>query len=218
MRGSGSARLLLRTLFCASVLASFGLAVVGTASALTVTSWVGGKASVPQIVTSAGNCPGTVIMFVGTGFVNDGGPVSVTIGGTPSPQVIVGSDIYLYAVVGSGTQSGPVVVTTKAGSVTAPGGPAQVYPCQSTATATADPVISSVPKTLKANGKKVTVVGSNFVGTTSVTLAGAKVQYAIPSDGLMYVLVPKDTKAGATDLVVTNTMGSAKAPVTVVAG
>ncbi len=107
MRGSGSARLLLRTLFCASVLASFGLAVVGTASALTVTSWVGGKASVPQIVTSAGNCPGTVIMFIGTGFVNDGGPVSVTIGGTPSPQVIVGSDIISTRLSGAARRAAP---------------------------------------------------------------------------------------------------------------
>jgi hypothetical protein len=32
----------------------------------------------------------------------------------------------------------------------------------------------------------------------------------------MYIIVPKDAKAGATDLIVTNTKGSAKAPVTVV--
>jgi hypothetical protein len=157
-----------------------------------------------------------VLLLTGTGFATDGGPVSVTVGGTPSPTVIVGSDTILYALVGPGTQSGPVVVTTKAGSATAPGGNANVLPCQATGTASSDPVISAVPSHLKANGKKVKVVGSSFVGTTSVTLDGAKVQYAIPSDGLMYIIVPKDAKAGATDLIVTNTKGSAKAPVTVV--
>jgi large repetitive protein len=215
VRGSGSTRLLLRTFFGAAVLASLAFSVVPTAGAATITSWRGGSASVPLIVTAAGTCPGTVIMINGTGFQTDGGPVSVTIGGVPSPQVIVGSDIALYAVVGPTAQSGPVVVTTAAGSVTAPGGNAQVYPCQATGTASAAPVISSVPSHLKANGKKVKVDGSNFVGTTGVTLGTEKLQYSIPSDNLMYVIIPKDAKAGATSLIVTNTKGSAKAPVTV---
>jgi IPT/TIG domain len=216
VRRSGSHRLLLRTSFFAALLASFGLSVAATAGAATITSWRGGSASVPLIVTAQGTCPGTVILVTGTGFVSDGGGDRVTIGGTPSPTVIVGSDTILYALVGPGTQSGPVVLTTGAGSVTAPGGSATVYPCQATGTATAAPAISSVASHLKANGKKVKVDGSNFVGTTSVTLDGVKLQYAIPSDGLMYILVPKTAKAGATDLVITNTQGSAKAPVTVV--
>ncbi len=216
MRRNGSHRLLLRTSVFAAVLASFGLSVVSIAGAATITSWRGGSASVPLIVTAQGTCPGTVILVTGTGFQTDGGGDSVTIGGTPSPTVIVGSDTILYALVGPGTQSGPVVLTTKAGSVTAPGGSANVYPCQATGTASAAPGISSVPSHLNANGKKVKVLGSNFVGTSSVTLNGEKLQYAIPSDGLMYVIIPKDAKAGATSLIITNTKGAAKAPVTVV--
>jgi hypothetical protein len=154
-------------------------------------------------------------MITGSGFVSDGGGVSVTIGGTPSPQVIVGSDQYVYALVGKGTQSGPVVVTTKAGSVTAPGGNAIVFPCQSSATASAAPVISATrPGSVKA-GKKITLDGANFVGTTGVTVGGAKATYAIPSDGLMYVIVPSGTAAGSTAIVVTNTKGSAKTTVKV---
>ena len=49
------------------------LVAAGSAGAVTITSWVGGKAAVPQVVTAAGNCPGTVITINGTGFVNDGG-------------------------------------------------------------------------------------------------------------------------------------------------
>jgi len=186
----------------------------GTAGAATITMWVGGKASVPQIVTAQGNCPGTVIMITGSGFVTDGGPVSVSIGGVASPQVIVGSDQYVYAVVGPTAQSGPVVLTTKAGSFTAPGGNAIVYPCQSTAAATAAPVISTAPSHATA-GQKVKILGANFVGTTSVTIGGAATAYAIPSDGLMYVIVPKGTAAGSTEIVITNNKGTTKASVTV---
>jgi hypothetical protein len=216
VRGSGSARSMLKMVFCAAVLATLGLSAVATAGAVTISSWRGGSASVPLIVTAQGTCPGTVMLLTGTGFEADGGVVSVTIGGVPSPTVIVGSDSILYALVGPGAQSGPVVVTTKLGAAVAPGGNANVFPCQATGVASSDPVISSVASHLKANGKKVKVVGSGFVGTTAVTLGGAKLQYAIPSDGLMYILVPKDAKAGATDLIITNTKGSAKAPVTVV--
>lgn len=214
MRGSGSARSLLRTSFCLSVLVAIGAVMAGTAGAATITAWQGGKASVPQIVTAQGNCPGTVIMITGTGFVTDGGPVGVTIGGVASPQVIVGSDQYVYAVVGPTAQNGPVVVTTKAGSFTAPGGNAIVYPCQSTAAATAAPVISSAPSHAKA-GKKIKLVGANFVGSTSVTVGGAATAYAIPSDGLLYVIIPAGTKAGSTQIAVTNNKGTTKASVTV---
>jgi hypothetical protein len=214
VRGSGLARSLLRTLFSLCVLVAVIAAMTGTAGAATIASWIGGKASVPQVVTAAGNCPGTVIMITGSGFVTDGGPVTVTIGGTPSPQVIVGSDQYVYALVGSGTQTGPVVVTTKAGSFTAPGGNAIVYPCQSTATATLAPVISSVAGHATV-GKKVKILGANFVGTTGVTVGGTKTQYAIPSDGLMYVIVPTGTKAGSTQIAVTNNKGTTKASTTV---
>jgi hypothetical protein len=214
--GSGSARLVLRVSICAAVLASFGLFVVSTAGAVTISSWRGGSASVPLVVTAQGTCPGTVMLFTGTGFQTDGGPVGVTIGGVPSPQVIVGSDTIMYAVVGPTAQSGPVVVTTKLGAFVAPGGNANVYPCQATGTASADPDISKVASHLKANGKKVQVQGSNFVGTTAVTLGTTKVTYAIPSDGIMYIIVPKNATLGATNLIITNTKGSAKAPVTIV--
>ncbi len=215
MRGSSLARSLLRIFVCLSFLSAVAAATVGTAGAVTISSWRGGSGSVPQVVTAAdGNCPGTVIFITGTGFVSDGGVVSVTIGGTTSPQVIVGSDTNLYALVGRGTQSGPVVVTTKAGSATASTG-AIVFPCQSTATASAAPVISTTtPGSVKA-GKRVKLDGANFVGTTGVTVGGAKATYAIPSDGLMYVIVPSGTAAGSAVIEVTNNKGTAKTTVKV---
>jgi hypothetical protein len=169
---------------------------------------------VPQVVTAAdGTCPGTVIMITGTGFVSDGGAVNVSVGGKASPQVIVGSDIYLYAVVGNGTPSGPVVVTTSKGAVTAPGGNAIVYPCQATGVAATKPAVDSTkPTSIKAGGK-LTLNGSGFVGTSSVTINGEKANYAIPSDNLMYVRIPSDAKSGSATIEITNTLGSVKSTV-----
>ena len=60
-----------------------------------------------------------MITVNGSGFVSDGGVTSVTIGGVPASEIIVGSNEILYARLGAGATNGPVVVTTPAGSVTA---------------------------------------------------------------------------------------------------
>ena len=208
MRGIGSTRVF-RIAFCLPVLVALGLAAAGSAGAVTITSWVGGKASVPQLVTAAGNCPGTVITVNGTGFVNDGGIVSVSIGNVPAGVVVVGSDSILYARVGAGATTGPVTVTTKAGSATSPT-PAIVFPCQSTGAGATKPTIDLVKPQSAKSGKKLRLYGSGFVGATSVTVDGGAATYAIPSDNLMYVLVPAGAKTGLDTIVVTNNLGSAK--------
>jgi hypothetical protein len=191
------------------MLVALGLVVAASAGAVTITSWVGGKAAVPQLVTAAGHCPGTVVTITGTGFVNDGGVVSVMIGGVPATDISVGTDTTLYARVGAGATSGPVVVTTKAGSATASTN-AVVYPCQSTGAAATKPTIDFVkPQRAKA-GAKLTLTGAGFVGTTSVTVGGGSAAYAIPSDNRLYVIVPSGTKSGLVTVLVTNSLGSAK--------
>jgi hypothetical protein len=208
VRGIGSTRVF-RIVCCFPVFVALGLITAGSAGAVTITSWVGGKASVPQLVTAAGTCPGTVVTITGTGFVNDGGIVSVSIGGVPAGVVIVGSDNTLFARVGAGATSGPVVVTTKAGSATASPN-AIVYPCQATGVAAAKPTILSVAPQRAKSGKKLKLLGNGFVGTQTVTLDGGAVTYAIPSDNVMYVIVPASAKLGLDTIVVTNSMGSAK--------
>ena len=57
--------------------------------------------------------------------------------------------------------------------------------------------------------------GIGFVGTKSVTIGGAATTYAIPSDNLMYVIMPSSGKTGAPlPLVITNTLGKAATTVT----
>ena len=209
MRGSASIRVFLRTAFCLSLLGALGLVVAGSAGAVTITSWFGGKSAVPAVVTAPGSSPGTVVTITGTGFINDGGIVSVSIGGVPAGEIIIGTDTTLFARVGAGATSGPVVVTTKAGTATASPN-AIVWPCQAPGAATAAAKIDSVTPQRAKGGKKLTLAGIGFVGTSSVTVGGTAAAYAIPSDNLMYVRVPADAKAGLTTIVVTNNKGSAK--------
>jgi hypothetical protein len=198
-----------RIVFCFPVLVALGLVAAGSAGAVTITSWVGGSSKVPQLVTAAGNCPGTVVTITGTGFVNDGGPVSVTIGGVAASPVIVGSDTTIFARVGAGATSGTVVVTTKAGSATSSAN-AIVYPCQATGAAASKPTIDTVSPQRAKSGKKLRLLGSGFVGAQKVTVNGAAVTYAIPSDNLMYVIVPAGAKTGLDTIEITTGMGSAK--------
>ena len=209
MRGSASIRVFLRTAFCLSLLGALGLVVAGTAGAVTITSWFGGKSAVPAVITAAGSCPGTVVTITGTGFINDGGIVSVSIGGVPATDITAGTDTTLFARTGAGATNGTVVVTTKAGTATA-AQTAIVWPCQSVGAATVAPKIDSVTPQRAKSSKKLTLNGSGFVGTTSVTVGGTTAAYAIPSDLLMYVRVPADAKAGLTTIVVTNNKGRSK--------
>jgi hypothetical protein len=204
----------LKTALALLALVALGLVAAGSAGAVAITSWRGGSGSVPQDVTAEGNCPGTTTTITGTGFVNDGGITSVTIGGVPADAIVVGSDTTLFARVGPGATSGAVTVTTKAGSATA-ATQAVVLPCQSSGVAGEKPAVDSlVPKSAKA-GAKVKLNGIGFVGTKSVTLNGSSVPYAIPSDNVMYIRVPTGTKAGAATIEITNTLGSVKATLTV---
>ena len=203
-----------RTALGATLLTALALMAAGSAGAATITSWFGGKASVPQVVTATGNCPGTLITINGSGFVNDGG-LSVSIGGVPANQIVIGQDSVIWARVAATATTGPVVVTTSKGSVTAPGGNAIVYPCQSTGTAGEKPSVATLKPTTAKAGAKLTLTGAGFVGTTSVTIGGEKANYAIPSDILMYIRLPSDLKSGALDIVITNNLGTTKSTVTV---
>lgn len=212
MRRSSSTPVFVRTLLCFAVLATFGLVVAGTAGAATITSWIGGKGATPAIVTAGGTaCPPTLITINGSGFVSDGGISNVTIGGVRASEVIVGSNIIMYARVGAGATNGPVTVTTPAGTVTS-STITNVVPCQSSAAAEGKPVITKTTPKAKA-GKKIQLFGSGFVGTNSVKVAGLTTNYSIPSDGVMYVIMPADAKVGAVTVSVTNNKGTATAQV-----
>jgi len=210
VRRSGSTRVLFRTLLGLAVLVVLGLVAAGSAGAATITSWVGGKGATPTIVTADGGaCVPTLITINGSGFVTDGGVTSVTIGGVRATEIIVGSNVIVYARVGKGATNGPVTLTTPAGTVTASPN-ALVFPCQATGVATGKPTISAITGKQKA-GKKFRLLGAGFVGTTSVKVGGVAAAYAIPSDGIMWVIMPAAAKTGIVTAEVTNNQGTAKA-------
>jgi hypothetical protein len=198
-----------------SLLVAVGLVAAGSAGAVTITSWVGGKASVPQVITAAGTCPGTVVTINGTGFVNDGGITGVSIGGVPAGEITIGSDTVLFARTGANANNGGAIsVTTRAGTATS-SVPVIVYPCQATAVAAQKPAVDSLsPKTAKAGGK-LTLNGIGFVGIKTVLVGVEKANYSVPSDNLMYIRLPDDIKSGAVTIVITNTLGATKTTVNV---
>ncbi len=198
-----------------SLLVAVGLVAAGSAGAVTITSWVGGKASVPQVITAAGICPGTVVTINGTGFVNDGGITGVSIGGVPAGEITIGSDSVLFARTGANANNGgSVSVTTRAGTATS-SVPVVVYPCQATGVAGEKPAVDSLsPKTAKAGGK-LTLNGIGFVGTKTVLVGTERANYSVPSDNLMYIRLPDDIKSGAVTIVITNTLGATKTTVNV---
>jgi hypothetical protein len=140
--------------FCAAVLT--GLIVVGSAFAVTITAY----SPVSGLPNKAGACPGNTITLTGTGFAYDGAAaaVSVSFGGGPNTDtfanggLIQGSDTTLFAVVPDGALTGPITVTTAAGTAStasipstttvggsyAPGGIFYVNPCPQISLATAE--------------------------------------------------------------------------------
>src|SRR3954471_21015200 len=132
-----------RTAVCLSALLVLGAVASGSAGAVTITSWIGGKGATPDIVTAGGGaCPGTMTTNNGSGFVSEG-VTGVSIGGVPSSEIIIGSDTIMYARTGPGATDGSVSVTTKAGTALATT-KVNVVPCQSTAVAATKPTIDAV--------------------------------------------------------------------------
>ena len=123
--------------------------------------------------TSGG--PGTEITINGTDLT---GATSVTLGGTPVSSFNVESSTVLKAVVGSGA-SGIVSVTTPFGTATGGG-----------FTYTTLPTISSFTPVIGGNGTEVTIVGTNFLGTTAVTFGGTNAtSYSVVSPTIIKAVV-----------------------------
>jgi hypothetical protein len=203
-RREGSVRAMTRTAICAAVLVPLALLVAASAFAATITSFTGtiGRA------TDYPYCSGSTIIITGSGFVTDGGVQSVSIGGVPAASFSVGSDSTLYALVGYGATTGPVVVTTPLGSVTS-AVPETIYPCASSGS-TSKPDVTSIAPTKAKGGKKLQLFGSGFVGTTAVTVGGVSATFAVPSDVNMYVIIPTTAKNGNISLSITNAEGTTK--------
>jgi hypothetical protein len=89
------------------------LLLAGSALAVTITSFTP-KAGLAE---DQPYCPGGHVTITGTGFVSDGGVTAVTFGGgVNAVDVQVGSDNTINVMVPKGAKTGPITVTTRAGT------------------------------------------------------------------------------------------------------
>jgi hypothetical protein len=178
-------------------------------------------------------CSGTIFGIRGTGFATEGGVKSVMMGNVPAAYFQVGSDSLLYAMVGPGATSGPIVVTTGKGTSfstdSLPGGRInagntslqglkpgiQVMDCPSHPTVV-KAVVSGIKPNPQRAGRKVQLNGSGFLGVTKVTIGGKSAVFAVASDKNIVMIVPTDAKNGKLTVVLANSAGTTKSTVRLV--
>lgn len=171
----------------------------GTARAAQVYTFV---ASAPTISTISPNVGTTLggnsITITGTNLI---GTTGITINGVAATSVNVVSSTSVTAVTPAGTAGAKnVVLTTAGGSVTAAGGFNYVAP----------PVITTFTPNegLLAGGETVTITGTGFTGTYSVTIGGTAAPIVSVTDTQVVVTVPARATTGAVNIVITNNVAS----------
>jgi hypothetical protein len=227
-------RVFLRMVTCVAVLTPLVMVVASSVGAVTITSAgnmsgirFGNTISTSNVATAKDDpyCSGTIFGIRGSGFATEGGIRSVTMGNVPAAHFYVGSDNLLFAMVGPGATSGPIVVVTGKGTSfstdSLPGGrlnPAntspqglkagiQVMDCPSKL-----PIVNAAVTSIKPNpqrgGKRVFLIGSGFTGVTKVTVGGVPAAFAATSETGMVLIVPTAAKNGRLPVVLTNSAGA----------
>jgi len=118
--------------------------------------------TIGSFTPSAGN-EGTTITIMGTGFT---GTTAVSFGGIPAISFVVVSPTTITAVLGAGG-TGNVTVVNNSGQSTRAG------------FAFTGPTIDSFAPAMAGTGTKITIYGTNFSGTTQVTVAGDAVRFTV---------------------------------------
>ncbi|MEO6044759.1 MAG: IPT/TIG domain-containing protein, partial [Tepidiformaceae bacterium] len=171
---------------------------VGTANDYLYT----GAPTVTSLSVTTGPTSGsTFTVITGTGFTTSG--MTVAFGGTLA--------IFTYNSPTSITAVSPahcagltdVIVTTLAGS--SPNTTADDFTY--TGTAGCIPTVTSVSPASGVIGSTVTLTGTGFIGTTSVTVGGVTASFSFVSDSSLTVVIPAGTPNGVVDIRVTNATG-----------
>ncbi|MBX9471793.1 MBG domain-containing protein [Microcella sp.] len=163
--------------------------------------------------TSGPETGGTRVTITGAGFGVTGTP-SVTIGGVSATAITRVSSTSIQATTPSGVVgSAPVVVriTAVSPALTATGSLNYTYAAVPTA-----PTITAVTPNRGplAGGENVTITGTNFTPSTTVTFGdnAAAVQSVVAGGTSMVVRVPAGAAAAAVSVRVTNAAGAATLP------
>jgi hypothetical protein len=207
-----------RSFFIASataVLAATALFLAGPALAVTVTGFTpaGGVTG-----DDYPNCAASVVQVTGAGFVNDGpaSAVKVSFNGTPATFVQINADNSITTAVPKNATTGPISVTTAAGTATSSAS-INVVPCptaaSTTATASTAPKTPSISVVTPAKGKAgalVVITGLNFSGATSVKFGGTAATFTVVSATKITAKVPARARSGK--ISVTTAAGTGTSP------
>ncbi len=138
--------------------------------------------------------PDTAIILTGTNLSSVQGVMFNGI----AASFTINSDNQLTAIVPRGASTGTIAVTNPSGTSVS---------SQSFTVLPPAPTLTSFSPSSGAVGTTITLTGTNFVGTTAVTLAGINTTFTVLSDTQMTVVVPADASSGI--IKVTTPGGSA---------
>ena len=156
--------------------------------------------SISGISPTSGDVGVTTVTITGANFTNVS---AVSFNGTGVSFTVNSSTQITTGVIPAGASTGPIYVST-------PGGTAS----SSTFTVIGAPTISGMSPTGGAVGTAVTLTGTGFTNTSSVTLAGVACSYTVVSDTEITTSVPQGATTGV--FTITTPAGSVNSPTFIV--
>jgi hypothetical protein len=136
------------------------------------------------------------------------GATTVSFNGSPA-AFTVNSDSQIGATVPNGATSGPIAVTTPAGSATS-------STSFSITTAPAPPTVSSFTPTSGPAGTSVTITGTNLTGATTVAFGGVAATFTVDADTQITATVPSNAVTGPISVTTPGGTATSSTPFTVI--
>lgn len=174
------------------------VALVVGAIGVMVTALPASAATISSFTPACGVATNAVTI-IGSGFNSSGDATAVRFNGTNQPTFTVVSDTTITTTVPSGATTGTVAVDAPSGDTTS----TQNF----IAAAAGVPTITSFSPTSGTSGTSVTIYGTNFGCTTSVSFNGASASFAVNSASQITTAVPSGATTG--QITVTTTGGIA---------
>lgn len=142
----------------------------------------------------------TIVTITGTNFSNSG--LVVRFGGVIATSNFINATTIIAVAPAQSAGLVDVIVTTAGG--VSPNTLADDY----TYTGSGVPVITSISPTSGPAGTVVTLTGSGFIGTTTVTFGGTNASFNVTNNTTLTATVPAGAPGGTIDIRVTNGSGT----------